>query len=436
MSKKKLAIEGGRPSVPQGAFKSIPVVTKATRARVLEFLDHEDFGVKMPSDQLPSTKLSKAWTDYLGVKYCLPVNSGTAALHMCVAALDIGPGDEVIIPALTFWASAAAVLHHNAIPVFVDIEPETFCIDPKKIEAKISPRTKAIMPVHLHGTPADLDPIKVIAAKHNIKVIADACQAAGASYKGRKVGTMEDVTAFSMELSKPLSSGSEGGLFVTDNEEYFNKATLLRQFGELVIPGQVREYNAQGVGWNYRISQLGAAFALGQLESFEDVTENRIRCCQLLSQGLAGVKGVKTPVIPPDRRSVFFNYVLQFCPEEVGVDMSDSEFRVIMEKALLAEGIFCGKWQHGPVPAQDVFQKKNAYGKGCPWNCSHYSGTVSYDKNAFPETQKFLDSHTYVGPNAGKLVPTTPELVEMCLEGFHKIFENISVVIDATCKKK
>ena len=164
-------------------------------------------------------------------KHCLTTGSGTAALHMALAAVDVGPGDEVLVPAYTFLATASCVLHQMAIPVFVDIEPKTYTIDPAKIEAAITERTKAIMPVHIQGCPADMDPILEIAKKHDLHVIEDACQAHGAMYKGRMCGTIGDAGAFSLNNLKNLCGG-EGGLFVTDDEDILKKGDLVRYFGD------------------------------------------------------------------------------------------------------------------------------------------------------------------------------------------------------------
>ena len=148
--------------------------------------------------RIQSEQLSQEWATFMGRKYCILTNSGTATLHMCVAALDIGPSDGVILPAFTFWASTAAVLHHNAIPIFVDIDQHTYCIDPSQIENKISERTKAILPVHIHGMPTDVDAVLPIADQHNLKVIEDGAQSHGSKYKGRLCGAMGDVAGSSM----------------------------------------------------------------------------------------------------------------------------------------------------------------------------------------------------------------------------------------------
>ena len=212
----KLALDGGDRVVPEGMVKAWPPMTQQDKDAVLAVFDS---GHLHGSSAPRCLELQERWAEYCGAKYCVVTNSGTAACHMAVATCGVEPGDEVIVPAFTFWSTAAAVLHHNAIPVFVDIDPKTYTIDPKLIEAKITKRTKAIFPVDIHGMPCDMDPIFDIARKHNLKVISDCCQAHGAKYKGRKVGSIADATAFSCNRSKNLS-GVEGGLYTTNNEAW------------------------------------------------------------------------------------------------------------------------------------------------------------------------------------------------------------------------
>ena len=195
----ELAIFGGPRTVPEGMVKTWPILTQEDRDAVLAVFDSNILhGTRSPQ----AVALQDEWCEFLGAKYCIVTNSGTSALHMAVAALGIGAGDEVIAPAFTYWSSAAAILHNNAVPVFVDADPVSFCIDPALIEAKISPKTKAIMPVHIHGMPCDMDPIMEVARKHGLYVVGDACQAHGAKYKGKHLGTIEDTTGFSTNRSK------------------------------------------------------------------------------------------------------------------------------------------------------------------------------------------------------------------------------------------
>jgi perosamine synthetase len=208
----KLAIKGGNKAVPDGTIKNWPPIDDIDRQMVLASLDQTNhaFGPNC-------TAFEKEWAAWNGNKHAITTNSGTAALHMGIVACGCGTGDEVIVTAYSWSSSATCILQHSCIPVFVDIDYDTMLIDPKKIEAAITPKTKAIIAVHLHGLPCDMDPIMAVAKKHNLRVIEDACQAHGAVYKGRKVGTIGHCGAFSFNQNKCLCSG-EGGMFVTDDE--------------------------------------------------------------------------------------------------------------------------------------------------------------------------------------------------------------------------
>jgi len=411
---RELAVFGGPRAVPQGAVKTWPPLTAADRKAVMSVFDSNILhGTGAPN----AVALQKEWAEFVGVKYCLVTNSGTSALHMAVAAAGIGPGDEVIVPAFTYWSSAAAVLHQNAIPIFVDIEPKAFCIDPAKIEAKITRRTKAIMPVHIHGMPCDMDPILKIARKHKLLVLGDACQAHGAKCKGRQVGSIEDAAGFSTNRSKNLSSG-EGGLYVTNNEDFYRVACKLREFGEVVVHGAEREYNAYGLGWMYRSHEFVNAFCRSQLKRLPKYNAARKEFAEFLTEKLAGVPGVKGPYVPAGREPVYFSYIVRFVPQEVGVDAPPKVFKAAVLKALAAEGIGLGQWQTMPVPAQSVFQDMQGYGKGCPWSCALYGRKVSYRGEDYPETIRFIAEHSYL---RGVHPPNTMALMRKYVEGFKKV---------------
>ena len=416
----QLAIHGGQPTVPEGTIKPWPYITDADRQAVMEVLASDSINEQR---KIQSEALSQEWAAYVGRKYCIPTNSGTAALHMCIAALGIEPGDEVIVPAFTFWATAAAVLHHNAIPIFVDIDPKTFCIDPAQIEAKLSERTKAIIAVHIHGMPADMDGVLAVANQHGLKVIEDAAQAHGSRYKGVPCGAIGDVAGFSTQMSKTLTTGSEGGLFVTDDENYHKQAALLQYFGELVVPGRERqeqEYNAFGLGWMYRGDVFGQAFIRSQLKRLDTNNALRIRNCNFLTEHLSKIRGIETPYVPPQCESVFYNYVVGVKPDELGLSVSPRVFREKVQEALAAEGLHVGQWQRRPVPAQEIFQAQIGYGRGCPWTCGH-AQPVEYRTEDYPNATAFIDSHFYlfdVNP------PNDLDLMKLYVEAFEKVMDN------------
>ncbi|HEY6803770.1 MAG TPA: DegT/DnrJ/EryC1/StrS family aminotransferase [Pyrinomonadaceae bacterium] len=209
-------------------------------------------------------EFERSFADFCGARHAISCNSGTAALHVALLSLGVGPGDEVIIPTLTFVATANAVTYCGARPRFVDIDPETWTIDPAQIEAKINPRTKVILPVHLYGQVANMEAITEIACKHNLFVIEDAAEAHGAKFRGRRVGSLNDVAAFSFYGNKIVACG-EGGMVVTNSDEVARCATQLR--GQGVDSSQ--RYWFPVIGYNYRMPNLTAAIGLAQLESID-----------------------------------------------------------------------------------------------------------------------------------------------------------------------
>jgi dTDP-4-amino-4,6-dideoxygalactose transaminase len=391
----KLAALGGEPVLPPGSVAPYPHIADEDRRAVMSVLEGADLGVQR---ELQETSLAKEWAEYMGLKHVVPVNSGTAALHLAVAGVGIEPGDEVICPAFTYWATAAAVLHHNGIPTFVDVEPGTWTMDPGLIEARITERTRAILPVHIHGMPADMDPILDIAKQHDLKVIEDCAQSHGGRYKGRLCGAMGDASGFSLQASKLLTTGSYGGLFATDDDFIAERAKIMQYLGEIVVPGrerQTQQYNAFGLGWMYRGDVFGQAFARSQLRRLDENNAGRKRNCALLNELLADIPGVITPAVPEGRDMVWYNYTIRFAPEQVGLDTPSDRFRALAQVALQAEGVPVGRWQTVPVPGQTIFQKKVGYGKGCPWHCNH-AGEVSYDVRDYPVAQEFIDSQLYI----------------------------------------
>jgi len=419
----KLALDGGTPTVPEAMVKSWPPITQADRDAVLAVLDSGHLhGTSAPR----TLELQQKWAQYVGTKYCLATNSGTASLHMAVAAAGIGPGDEVITSAFTYWSTAAAILHHNAIPIFVDIDPATYTMDPSLIEERITDHTRAILPVHIHGMPADMDAINTIAREHELVVIEDACQAHGATYKGVKTGALGDIGCFSCNRSKNLSGG-EGGLWTSDNEQYYWRAARLREFGEMILPNRPREYNAYGLGWMYRPHEFISAFILAQLERLDSYNAKRRQLAAYLTEGLESIQGMKGPFTPDYANPCYFSYVVEFCPEELGLDVTKEEWKRAAQQALAAEGVGLGQWQRMPVPAQDVFQARVGYGRGCPWSCPFARRSVTYDAAEYPRTIEFIESHAYL---SGVHPPNDVELMERYLAAFAKISDNATRVIE------
>ncbi len=418
-----LAIDGGVPVLDPKTIKPWPVIDGRDKQAVLRVLE----GDYICGGEAPEARaLEEEWARYVGCKYCLTTSSGTAALHMALAALNIGPGDEVIVPAYTFLASASCVLHAGAVPVFVDIDRRTYTLDPGQIESRISPRTKAILPVHLHGLCADMDRINDIARRHKLYVIEDACQAHGAEYRGRKAGTLGDLAAFSLNSSKNLCAG-EGGLLVMDDETWYQRAGMLRMFGDEVDDeSKLRVYNASILGYMYRNQELPAAFTRAQLERLDENNGIRIRNCNYLTEHLQGIPGLHTPHVPDGYRHVYWMYIVEFHPEETGVGLGPREFRIGVEKALFAEGVQVGQWQTMPVPAQDLFQTKMGFSaSGFPWSHTEEGRNMVYRGEDYPNALDLCQRYTAV---VGFQPPNGLELMERYVEAFRKVFSNLDGV--------
>jgi perosamine synthetase len=420
-----LAIDGGKPVVDAAEIKPWPILDERDRGAVLRVFEN---GYLCGPDAPEVTGLEAEWRDYVGREYCLTTNSGTAALHMALTALNIGPGDEVLVPSYTFLASASCVLHANAVPVFVDVDRQTCTMDPDDIEEKITERTRAIIPVHIHGLAADIDRIIKIARKHKLYVIEDACQAHGAEYRGKKVGSFGELAAFSLNSSKNLTGG-EGGLLVMDDDEYFMRAKMLRMFGdEIDDETKLRKYNASILGYQYRNLEMPAALARAQLQRLDEYNDWRIANCTYLTERLRDIPGVHPPYVPDGYKHVYWMYVVEFYPEDAGIDVEPERFRVAVEKALFKEGVQVGQWQTMPVPAQDLFQTKKGHAaSGYPWNFTQEGKALVYRAEEYPNALDFCRRYTVV---AGIHPPNTRELMEKYAEAFEKVFSQLDRVMD------
>lgn len=255
-------------------------------------------------------EFEKQFADYCGAKYAVTTNSGTAALHAALYACGIGPGDEVITTPFTFVATANVILQQGATPVFCDIDPVTFNIDPAALKGKINIKTKAILPVDIFGHLYDAGRIQSIAAEWGLKVIEDACQAHGAAYHDRKAGTLGDVGCFSFYATKNITTG-EGGMLVTDSEEYAERARMFRHHGQ----SQKMRYHYFDMGYNYRMTDLAAAIGLVQMKKLDGFNQRRIDNAALLTDGLKNVAGIITPSVEEGYRHVFHQYAIRVTDE-------------------------------------------------------------------------------------------------------------------------
>lgn len=314
-------------------------------------------------------EFERKFADYLGVKYAVAVNSGTAALHVSLASLDLGPGNEVIVPPFTFIATATSVLHQNAIPIFVDINPKTYCIDPEAVRGAITKKTKAIIPVHLFGHPADMEPLMEIAEKNDLYIIEDACQAHGATYKGKKVGSLGQFGCFSFFESKNMMCG-EGGMITTNNQELAEKCRLIRHHGEPSWYKYIR------LGYNYRMTEIQAALGIVQLKKLNLMNERRIKYAKYYNRHLKDLPGIKIPHVTEEVKHVYHLYAPLILPEEL--EITKQQFlEKLNEKGTITKLIY-----PEPLYKSPLFQELKGYGpRKCPFTCPYYNKNISYDLN-------------------------------------------------------
>lgn len=260
-------------------------------------------------------EFERRFAEYIGTKYAVAVNSGTAALHLALAILDIRVNDEVIVPPLTFFSTISAVFHQAATPVFSDVNLENYCIDPKSIKSQISNRTKAIIPVHLYGNSADMDSIIKIAKKYKLKVIEDAAQAHGTEYKGRKVGSIGDIGCFSFFATKHMTTG-EGGMIVTNNKKWANLAKIMRNHG---MTDRCRH---DYLGYNYRMTEIAAVMGIAQLKKLDRLNTKRIKNSFYLINRLNtfNISWLKTPKLSKHIKHTFFWCPILIDEEKLGMN--------------------------------------------------------------------------------------------------------------------
>lgn len=260
-----------------------------------------------------------------GVKHAVTVSNGTAALHVALMALGIKAGDEVIVPAFTMAASWMAVLYTGAKPVFVDCELETYNIDVKKIEEKITEHTRAIMPVHIYGHPCDMDKIMELAHKHKLAVIEDAAEAHGATYFGKLAGTFGDIGCFSFYGNKIITTG-EGGMIITNSDTLADECRKLKD-----LHHSAKRFIHDGIGYNYRMTNMQAAVGVGELKHLDEYVAKKIWMAKLYSELLVGVPGLKLPTTKPENKNVFWMYAVLVDEKKIG--LSRDKLRIELKNA-------------------------------------------------------------------------------------------------------
>jgi perosamine synthetase len=320
-------------------------------------------------------EFEEAMARYVGAKYVIAVSSGTAALHCAMYALGIGPGHEVIVPTMTFTASANCVVYQGGIPVFADVEPDTLLIDPRDVERKITPQTKAIIAVDYAGQPCDYDALNEIADRHHLALVADACHSLGSTYRGRSVGSLADLSVFSFHPVKHITTG-EGGMITVDHEEYAKRMRTFRNHG---ITSDHQQRDAQGpwfyemvdLGYNYRITDFQCALGMSQLQKLPRWLERRQEINRQYGEAFAEIKGIQPLAVKVDVRHAYHLYVVRINQNGTGIGRRE------IFQALRSRGIGVNV-HYIPVHMHPFYQNRFGTGRGlCPVAESAYEQIIS-----------------------------------------------------------
>ncbi len=421
----KLALLGGdktitvpfKPYQPIGAEEAQAAREVIDSGVLSKFIGawHEDFfgGPKV-------RQFEQACAEHFGVRHAVTVNSWTSGLIAAVGAIGIEPGDEVIVSPWTMCASATAILHWNAIPVFADIDPVTFCLDPRSVEANISPQTKAIMAVDIFGHPADMDTLMAIARRHGLKVISDSAQAPGARYKGKYAGTLADVGGISLNYHKHIHTG-EGGVLFTNDDRIADRLRLIRNHAEAVVGDMGIDDLTNMIGFNFRLGEIECAIGIEQLKKLPALVRGRQRIAEKLTQGLANLPGLRLPAVMPGCTHAYYVYPMVIDSERIGVS------RETLAAALSAEGIPGLSTRYQNIHLLPMFQKKIAFGKsGFPWTSEICQRPIKYAKGICPEAETLNDT-SYMGL-ALCAHELTPNEVEEIITAFYKVWAALPVL--------
>lgn len=421
MAADRLALLGGTP-VNGKPVPSYNTIGSEEKKAVIEVLDSGELSgfVAAPGDWFWGGSrvrmLEEAFRNHFGTKHALAVNSATSGLHAALMAMDVSPGDEVIVSPYTMHASATMIVMCGGIPVFADIEPDTYCIDPKSVESLITPRTRGIVAVNIFGQPADLDPLKAIASKHGLFLLEDNAQAPDATYRSRKTSTIGDAGVFSFNRHKTMQCG-EGGMVVTNDDRIAKKIALFRNHGETVVEawGETDLVNTLGV--NYRMCEMEAAVGLAQFRKLPQLNQARHALCSRLSETLNTIPGVSPPATRTDCTHVYYFYVMQYDEEVAGLP------RDLFVKAVTAEGFPLRGGYLKPLYLEPMYQKKTALGRdGYPWSLTEAGRSRTYPKGLCPTTEHLQSKRVMLTPYM--YPPLGPSDMDAFAEAMQKVLAN------------
>ncbi len=368
----------------------------------------------------------KEWAKKFGVKHSIATNSATSSIIVALGAIGIEPGDEVIVSPYSMCISATSPLFWGAVPVFADIDPDYFTLDPKSVEKAITPRTKAIIVVDLFGGLHDVDAINAIAKKHGLKVICDAAQAPGALFKGKYAGTLSDVGVYSLNFHKHIHTG-EGSIAVTNDDTLAERMQLIRNHAEAVVEGKGVTDLTNMIGQNYRLTEILAAIGREQLKKLPKLVKERQKNCEYIAKRCMDMPGFSPAPTRPGTTHVHYMQIFSYDEKTTGVPREKFFAALKCElpgaKLQEEEGTLMGQGYVKPIYLMPIFQKQIAFGsKGYPFKSEFYKGTARYEKGMCPVVERWYEkemiNHDNMRPGMKK------KDLDDVIMAFHKVYEN------------
>ena len=418
----KLAIHGGKKIIEKSfeKYNSIGIEEVNAAKQVLESGVLSQYLGCWDDDFFGGAKVQefeRKCEAYFDVKHAITVNSWTSGLVAAVGAIGVEPGDEIIVPPWTMCASATAIMHWNAIPVFADIESETFCLDLASVEANVTSKTKAIMAVDIFGHSVDMDALMSLAQKYNLKVISDTAQAPGAFYHGKYAGTLADIGGYSLNYHKHIHTG-EGGILVTNDDELADRMRLIRNHAEAVVEDKGVTNLSNMIGHNFRLGEIECAIGIEQLKKLRKLVATRQQAAERLTKGLKNLTGLRLPIIKDNCTHVYYVFPLIIDVVKLGVS------RDLIIKALEAEGVSGLAAGYANIHLLPMYQEKIAYGsQGFPWNLEGVRQNIDYTKGICPIAEQLHDN-TFIGFEMC-VHDLTNNDIDLIVNSFEKVWENI-----------
>ena len=429
MNNNKLAIFGGEKSISEKFKRYNPIGKEEIDAAIKvlktgklspflgEWEVDTDFGGFFGGEKVQ--EFERLTEREFNVNHAITVNSATSGLVAAIGAAGISPGDEVIVSPWTMCATATAILCWNAIPVFADIEDETFNLDPSSIRKNITNLTKAIVVTDIFGHPALLDEILEIASEFDLVVIEDCSQSPKAKYKGKFAGTVAHIGILSLNFHKHIHTG-EGGICLTDDSFLAERMQLIRNHGEAVVEKKGVQDLTNMIGFNFRLGEIEASIGIEQFKKMDGLIGDRIAKAEKLREGLANLRGLRLPIVKDECTHVYYVFPILVDEEELGCS------RDVVFNALVSEGVPIGN-SYSTLHLLPMYQNKIAYGsKGFPWVSEIYKGKVKYDKGICPVAEELNDKR-YMGIAMCSYEYSNKE-IDSIIFAFKKVWDNIEIL--------